>query len=118
MRSIRKSVRYQRDGGALLIFPSGLVDSDPVLLPGAREALATWWPAIGALLRSQQVDLQRRKLAETLQVIRMTIHSVARRTLPRARDAKMPKTQKTVKMENAMRVLARNWAVYSDVIST
>jgi hypothetical protein len=96
MRSIREGARHLRAGGALLIFPSGLVDPDPDVLPGAREALATWRGGIEAmvnlapraavvnviassvlsprwinspLLKIQRVDWQRRKLAEMLQVL-------------------------------------------------
>jgi hypothetical protein len=100
MRSVRESARHLRDGGALLIFPSGLVDPDPDVLPGAREALATWRPGIeglvnlapqaavvpviassmlsqrwinSPLLRLQRVDWQRRKLAEMAQVIQQMV---------------------------------------------
>ena len=96
MRSIRESARHLRDGGSLLIFPSGTVDPDPDVLPGAREALAAWRGGVEAvvnlapsaavvtviassvlsprwinspLLKIQRVDWQRRKLAEMLQVI-------------------------------------------------
>lgn len=96
MRSIREGARHLREGGSLLVFPSGLVDPDPDVLPGAHEALATWRGGLEALvnlapgaavvnviassvlsprwinsplLKLQRVDWQRRKLAEMLQVI-------------------------------------------------
>jgi hypothetical protein len=110
MRSIRESVRHLRDGGALLIFPSGLVDPDPDVLPGAREALATWRPGIEALvnlapraaivlaitssvlaprwinnplLRLQRVEWQRRKLAEMLQVVQQMVRPQTEKLSPR-----------------------------------
>jgi len=96
MAAIRESARHLRDGGSLLIFPSGIVDPDPDVLPGAHEALAMWRGGLEALanlapqaavvnviassvlsprwinsplLKIQRVDWQRRKLAEMLQVI-------------------------------------------------
>jgi len=110
MRSIRESVRHVRDGGALLIFPSGLVDPDPDVLPGAREALATWRPGVEALvnlapraavvqaiasgvlsprwinnplLRLQKVEWQRRKLAEMLQVVQQMARPQTEKLSPR-----------------------------------
>jgi hypothetical protein len=110
MRSIRESVRHLRDGGALLIFPSGVVDPDPDVLPGAREALATWRPGIEALvnlaprvavvpaitsgvlaprwmnhplLRLQKVEWQRRKLAEMLQVVQQMVRPQTEKLSPR-----------------------------------
>jgi 1-acyl-sn-glycerol-3-phosphate acyltransferase len=52
MLVIRRMVRHLRDGGALLIFPSGTVDPDPEILPGAREALSRWSPSIEFVLRA------------------------------------------------------------------
>ena len=110
MRSIRESVRHVRNGGALLIFPSGLVDPDQDVLPGAREALATWRPGVevlvnlapraavvqavvsgvlsprwinNPLLRLQKVEWQRRKLAEMLQVVQQTVWPQTEKLSPR-----------------------------------
>jgi hypothetical protein len=110
MRAIREGVRHVRDGGALLIFPSGLVDPDPDVLPGAREALAAWRPGIEALvnlaphaavvpaiasgvlaprwinnrlLRLQKVEWQRRKLAEMLQVVQQVVWPQTKKLSPR-----------------------------------
>jgi hypothetical protein len=52
MLVIRRMVRHLRDGGALLIFPSGTVDPDPDILPGAPEALDRWSPSIEFVLRT------------------------------------------------------------------
>jgi hypothetical protein len=51
MRGLRQAIRHLRSGGALLIFPSGIVDPDPDLLPGAHEALENWSASIQLLLR-------------------------------------------------------------------
>jgi len=51
MRGVRQAIRHLKEGGALLIFPSGIVDPDPDLLPGAREALENWSNSIQLMLR-------------------------------------------------------------------
>jgi hypothetical protein len=93
-----------------LIFPSGLVDPDPDVLPGAHDALATWREGIEAilnlapraavvnviassvlsprwinspLLKLQRVDWQRRKLAEMLQVIQHMVWPNTEKMRPR-----------------------------------
>ena len=48
---VRESIRHLRDGGTLLIFPSGQIDPDPEALPGARNALASWSPSVEVMLR-------------------------------------------------------------------
>ena len=52
MTALRAMIRQLRTGGALLIFPSGYVDPDPALQPGAEEALEKWSPSLDLLLRS------------------------------------------------------------------
>ncbi len=49
--AVRSAIRHLRDGGALLIYPSGRVEPDPVTLPGAAEALQRWSPSLELLLR-------------------------------------------------------------------
>ena len=51
MRGARQAIRHLRQGGALLTFPSGIVDPDPDVLPGAQQALEDWKPSIELLLR-------------------------------------------------------------------
>jgi len=48
---VRSSIQHLRDGGALLIFPSGQIDPDPSVLPGASEALEKWSKSIAIMLR-------------------------------------------------------------------
>jgi hypothetical protein len=48
---VRSSIRHLEDGGAVLIFPSGSIDPDPAVLPGAREALENWSRSIAIMLR-------------------------------------------------------------------
>jgi hypothetical protein len=48
---VRNSIRHLQEGGALLIFPSGQIDPDPAVLPGAREALENWSKSIAIMLR-------------------------------------------------------------------
>lgn len=52
MGVVREAVRRLRRGGALLIFPSGNVDPDPAVLPGAEQALQAWSPSLGVMVRS------------------------------------------------------------------
>lgn len=52
MSVVRDMIRHLRRGGAVLIFPSGRVDPDPEVLPGAEEALSTWSLSTGIVLRS------------------------------------------------------------------
>lgn len=49
---VRSSIRHLRDGGALLIFPSGQVDPDPAVMPGALQALANWSRSIALMLKA------------------------------------------------------------------
>jgi hypothetical protein len=51
MLAIRSSIRHLQEGGALLIFPSGNLDPDPAVLPGAKEALSRWSPSLEIILR-------------------------------------------------------------------
>lgn len=51
MNTLREAIRQLKEGGALLIFPSGSVDPDPDVLPGAQEALCRWSPSLEVLLR-------------------------------------------------------------------
>ena len=48
---VRQAIQHLRDGGALLIFPSGHIDPDPAVLPGAHDALETWSPSVALMLR-------------------------------------------------------------------
>jgi 1-acyl-sn-glycerol-3-phosphate acyltransferase len=98
MGVLRASLRHLQKGGALLLFPTGRLDPDPAVMPGAREALENWSESIEFLmekvpdvryqpilvsglmspnvLKSPLVDLKRRGYeglirAEILQVILM-----------------------------------------------
>ncbi len=100
MLAIRGAIRHLQEGGALLIFPSGNLDPDPAVLPGAEEALARWSPSLEIILRKvpqtqilltivsgvlsqsilrnplikfQKGFRERQKLAEFLQVIQQLV---------------------------------------------
>ena len=51
MSAARATIRHLQSGGAILVFPSGIVDPDPELQPGAAEALADWSPSLDLFLR-------------------------------------------------------------------
>lgn len=50
MLVLRNAIRYLRQGGAVLIFPSGLVDPDPSLFPGAWQSLQAWSSSLALML--------------------------------------------------------------------
>ena len=51
MKVVRAAIRHLRDGGAVLIFPSGGIDPDPAVMPGALAELETWSPSLNVILR-------------------------------------------------------------------
>jgi hypothetical protein len=51
MAVARSVIRHLEEGGALLIFPTGKMDPDPAVLPGAPDALARWSPSLELVLR-------------------------------------------------------------------
>lgn len=51
MGVVRSMISHLRDGGGILIFPSGKLDPDPQVLPGASDALSTWSPSLGLILK-------------------------------------------------------------------
>ena len=96
MAALRAMIRQLERGGAVVIFPTGLVDPDPDVLPGAAEKLTEWSPSLETALRRvpdarllptivsgvlseinlrspllllQREEWRRRKLAEFLQVL-------------------------------------------------
>ncbi len=100
MVAIRASIRHLQEGGALLIYPSGIVDPDPDLEPGLEASIGGWSgsleiflrrvpqirvvPAIvssvlspryfnNPLVRIPRTAWEQRKLAEMIQVSRQMI---------------------------------------------
>jgi len=51
MATVRGMIRQMEAGGALLIFPSGLVDPDPIVTPGAERELENWSESLDIVLR-------------------------------------------------------------------
>jgi hypothetical protein len=51
MHTLRSSVRHLEAGGSLLLFPTGRVDPDPALVPGAEQALDNWSRSLEILFR-------------------------------------------------------------------
>jgi hypothetical protein len=51
MTSLRNAIRHLQQGRSLLIFPSGRVEPDPAVLPGASQAMSTWSPSLELILR-------------------------------------------------------------------
>ena len=50
MASIRNAIRHLQRGSSLLIFPSGRVEPDPAVLPGASQAMSAWSPGLELIL--------------------------------------------------------------------
>jgi hypothetical protein len=51
MATVRNAIRHLQDGKSLLIFPSGRVEPDPAVLPGASQAMEAWSPSLELILR-------------------------------------------------------------------
>ena len=50
-RAVRQAAGHLRKGGALLTFPAGQIEPDPLVYPGALQALAGWTDSAGVFLR-------------------------------------------------------------------
>lgn len=51
LRALGAGIAHLRAGGSLLILPTGVVDPDPDLLPGAAAALRDWSRSLALILR-------------------------------------------------------------------
>ena len=96
MAAARQAMAHLQEGGALLLFGTGLVDPDPQVYPGAAAAIGDWSPSIDLFLHQvpetqvvvsilsgivlprwahspltwlRRVDWQKRRIAEYGQVI-------------------------------------------------
>lgn len=58
-KAVREIFRSLKNGEAILIFPSGLVDPDPAFMPGALQALDLWSASLDLILKKvPQTKLQ------------------------------------------------------------
>lgn len=96
MTAARAGIRYLKEGGALLLYGTGLIDPDPEVYPDAEAWIEKWLPSIDLFLRTvpetqvvlsiasgvvakrwarhpitwfKRIDWQKRRLAEFSQVI-------------------------------------------------
>lgn len=110
MLVVRAAISHLKDGGAVLIFPSGRIDNDPALSPDATKDLGRWSHSVEVMLKQvpqTQVllsiisgvlsahwrrnlfvrmagdDLKQRSVAEVLQVIQSIILPNIGRLSPR-----------------------------------
>ncbi len=51
MAAVRSGLRHLQNGGALLIYPSGIVDPDPDIASGLAESIGTWSGSLDIFLR-------------------------------------------------------------------
>jgi 1-acyl-sn-glycerol-3-phosphate acyltransferase len=49
--ALRSAIHHLENNGALLLFPTGQIDPDPAVLPGAHDALENWSRSIALMLR-------------------------------------------------------------------
>lgn len=49
--AVRAAARHLREGGALLTFPAGRIEPDPLTAPGAAAAVASWSASVDLLAR-------------------------------------------------------------------
>lgn len=100
MLALRQAIEHLRQGGAILTFGTGEIDPDPAVEPGARDALREWKSSLEIMLRKapqtqlalvmvsgvlqrkfldhpltrfHRPGMDRRRLAEFLQVIRQLL---------------------------------------------
>lgn len=100
MLALRQAIAHLQAGGAILTFGTGEIDPDPAVEPGAREALGEWKSSLEIMLRKvpqtrlvlslvsgvlqrryasnlltrlHRPGMDRRRLAEFLQVIRQLV---------------------------------------------
>jgi hypothetical protein len=96
MTAARAGMRHLKDGGALLLYGTGLIDPDPAVYPDAEAWIEKWLPSIDLFLRAapdtkvvlaitsgvvsekwahhpitwlKRIDWQKRRLAEFSQVL-------------------------------------------------
>lgn len=106
MAVVRSMLRQLRQGGAVIIFPTGTVDPDPELMPGLQRSLDDWSPSLALLLervpethlvvavvsgvllpwayrhplpRLRRVPRDQQKAAEILQIARQAVSNRASR---------------------------------------
>lgn len=51
VRVLRECVRHLRQGGCVLIFPTGLADPDPDCMNGARQRILEWSDSLAVMMR-------------------------------------------------------------------
>jgi 1-acyl-sn-glycerol-3-phosphate acyltransferase len=51
MAAARRAARHLRAGGALLTFPAGRIEPDPLSLPGAAESVASWSQGVDQIVQ-------------------------------------------------------------------
>jgi len=51
MNVVRAATRHVKNGGCLMLFPTGILDPDPEIMPGASEAIGKWSRSVELVLR-------------------------------------------------------------------
>jgi len=84
LRVIREIIQALNEGKAVIIFPSGQLEPDPAIMPGADESLLGWSESIGVFLN---------KVPET-QLLPVLVSSVLTEKAYNSRFAKLGQNQK------------------------
>jgi len=128
MSALRGILRQLQNGSAVLIFPSGLVDPDPDLMPGAKERLQIWSPSLELILRKvpdtifqvtvvssvlaescirnpltrlQKEKWRQQKLAEFIQVIQQVLLNRKFNLVPRISFAEPAHQSQLIEQQNS-----------------
>ena len=96
VHAVREMVRHLQEGGSLLIFPGGVLDPDPVLLPGAWERLGAW---------SRSIVLALRRAPETRLVCAIASGVLAPRFLSHPLTRLAPKGWQRFKLAEVLQIL-------------
>ena len=135
MLALRGAIRHLRDGGSVLIFPSGYVDPDPSLFPEAWQSLQTWSASLEIMLkktpgtrllitavsgvlapecwrhplvRLRQTMWEKQKLAEFIQVIQQLVLGRRYPLEPRvvfAEPLTLPELRSVEKIDDTMQAI-------------
>jgi hypothetical protein len=110
MNVIRATIEHLKTGGGIIVFPTGLVDPEPAIVPGASLALERWSASVEIMLRKvpdtqllittasnvlakgwlenpftslQKVYWKRQRLAELFQICQQLVLPGSLRTAPK-----------------------------------
>lgn len=78
VRVLRESVRHLRQGGAVLIYPTGMADPDPDHMEGAHEQIELWSESVALMMRQAPQTLLVPVFVSGILAPRFLNHPIAR----------------------------------------